>query len=1795
MNRRTKRSNPKPSLRRREAERTPRNESQASLGMLLAPPSSPVMDTETHVRSSSRLKKRKELSNRDDADTAKKGKISKRGKKENGKENDGKKEEKKKKKETERDEEDEEDEEDEQGEEDEEDEQDEDKEEYDEKEEGDKEEEDKEEEDKEEGDDIDDDDKDFEEEILDEATGSISSDESEEYLQVNKNKRITKKSFTAKPKGTAAARKTSFTSTKRAVAKNKSVKKKKSSPKKKVVRRKNIRKEYVEILDEESDVGRENSTNTEEVVGSSVQTSQNERVFLHVNGTLGRLQPFQKTHLDKETAGFLADACVDLLASLILRPSEIVQTRSIMPLPNYSWVDNSEHEVSHIFNTTRFVFELKRSQSAEYWSNVLENDIVFIPILFDSHWSLLAVKGTKTITKFLMGSWEPGKDKIQIMHLDSTSGNHHSRQQVKKILWWFANGLCTLSQKVETINVDSNRAISWIESVTEFEVSPNLRGQQKEGSVNCGWWVPLNARYFLLKECGQDVSIPTENDIEEERKLYLNTVDKLPKTSLTNLERAPGNEFKYKIPDLLRCTRKYLDEALLLVADYTTPGGDRKKAEETSKRRKEHAMNRMKGLKFKFHNISTSTTRKERLALADICEYFPPGELSNPIFNAMDQYVSSGILHNGVKTVFSNEGELKNKEDSTVKSQLAHIFKLADCSSTNKQADTVVFTIGARAHLHTIFVHFIAIAEACFLAKHVSSSFSVQNATEWNYLDPQDNCVYPVTSDDIHSNSNDDDEVGFTLKEKNRIISKLFVASLRLLHTSMKTGLRLLRHNKRISPGSVMKGAQQLTENDFGIPMELVKMFLTDLFKECVRGTGEDQDTMKVLVSKLITNFLQKMNFKGCSTDRELASENAKQIMDLYWKMPDTSNIQVKKRITSKNTREVQDDTDHSLQGTEVERSVGELESNIPFERWIGPAVSCEANLVFTGIILHFIQGMIQKGQIHARRGPRCIKGQCNAEAINELKRFSSASQRMNEKGINPFYNGMKDGDSHMQRELNWICFDTISDLLQQTDIVCSTANANGLTVSLEAHSEKREITWHCTVLEINEVRQVTPDKYSGWISADGENWGIGGICFDNIGYGLIILCQCTLVFEMPKNPNGTFFKEIDGETVEVRNNQLIHLHLPNHDFLGMTVSCCSMSNTLGPNQLYKVSVLLVCEEGDVNVLSRDESDLGECIFFPVKNVSYEEEFLIFQGLSTMHTLPPTFLKALYDPKAFLREDSFFQEWKLHLLIRSGNVPLFQEMNQISSQGYLRYQSDANYKKRLIESVDRSIEEYGAKVNYPLFEAQKVAVRGWMYNLLFENYFKEARQLRPAADLMDKRVHSLLTGNVSFIHGPPGTGKSAVTKYVMDVSKLLFNRRTLVLSTTNEAVDNVLTKYDPKLKQNQRYKANGKIIRLGSGSSDKNIKLLELANLREKMSVSRNYQMRNVNFETLLNNASVVAGTFGSLIRLDWKNVDHFHQIIVDEAAHARESLVVGTLSRIMTPNYNSYQTTDLIFMGDHNQLKPYLHDSRSTNLDKPPDCGLFFYRIMREMKENSFMLPSATLDTQYRMSETIMKLLKKLFYPFLKQGERSSSRDWVNNSFDKVVSKIPHLSNTIVSVDLSSLFFVRSSNLGSSFKNEYEATVVKHILLQLNQASAQLPARAAVLTPYRGQVPTLRRKIDQNPALKNVYCGTFDSSQGQEYDIVILSLVRTGNAPRLSFLNNPNSICMTLSRAREHLYIVGSLKDICSGSEEWRRVFYTLNETSTNDDDFSYTSIKTLKIESGSVSYARSSIDFNT
>lgn len=202
------------------------------------------------------------------------------------------------------------------------------------------------------------------------------------------------------------------------------------------------------------------------------------------------------------------------------------------------------------------------------------------------------MRGTKAIIKYVQGSWEPGVDKIMISHMDSLSNTSHGKDRMKKIMGWLATALCIMSQSMQEDSVTPDRALSLVESITDFEENLSVRGQQTTSASNCGWWVALNARWYLLKECGQNVAIPTEVDIQKEQDLYKRMIRIMPSANKLELQPPASSPFQYNIPDLFRCTRKYLDEALLLVVEYVTTGGTRSEAEERSKKRKQHASNR---------------------------------------------------------------------------------------------------------------------------------------------------------------------------------------------------------------------------------------------------------------------------------------------------------------------------------------------------------------------------------------------------------------------------------------------------------------------------------------------------------------------------------------------------------------------------------------------------------------------------------------------------------------------------------------------------------------------------------------------------------------------------------------------------------------------------------------------------------------------------------------------------------------------------------------------------------------------------------------------------------------------------------------------------------------------------------------------------------------------------------------------------------------------------------------------------------------------------------------------------
>ena len=123
---------------------------------------------------------------------------------------------------------------------------------------------------------------------------------------------------------------------------------------------------------------------------------------------------------------------------------------------------------------------------------------------------------------------------------------------------------------------------------------------------------------------------------------------------------------------------------------------------------------------------------------------------------------------------------------------------------------------------------------------------------------------------------------------------------------------------------------------------------------------------------------------------------------------------------------------------------------------------------------------------------------------------------------------------------------------------------------------------------------------------------------------------------------------------------------------------------------------------------------------------------------------------------------------------------------------------------------------------------------------------------------------------------------------------------------------------------------------------------------------------------------------------------------------------------------------------------------------------------------------------------------------------------------------------------------------------NPYEADMVAKFIeyLVLNGAETD---NITVLTFYTGQRELIRRKLRQNPNFVSVRfkINTVDSFQGEENDIIILSLVRSNRDGRdgqgkIGFLDNANRVCVALSRAQRGFYIFGNASMITQDQLWW-------------------------------------------
>jgi hypothetical protein len=259
----------------------------------------------------------------------------------------------------------------------------------------------------------------------------------------------------------------------------------------------------------------------------------------------------------------------------------------------------------------------------------------------------------------------------------------------------------------------------------------------------------------------------------------------------------------------------------------------------------------------------------------------------------------------------------------------------------------------------------------------------------------------------------------------------------------------------------------------------------------------------------------------------------------------------------------------------------------------------------------------------------------------------------------------------------------------------------------------------------------------------------------------------------------------------------------------------------------------------------------------------------------------------------------------------------------------------------------------------------------------------------------------------------------------------------------------------------------------------------------------------------------------------------HFDTIIVDEAARASPLDLLVPLARARR----------IILVGDQMQLPHMLEPALEEVYEKEGERELLgrlqeglFQRLWGRYDASppGGIRRTVLLDRQFRMHPTIGSLVSRCFYAgALQNGVSAEERPAVTSlspcpiaCFDVPRSHGPE----------------RSTPSGSRYRTVEVDRVVDLVQGAVEAESPDLTI--GVISFYAEQIRRIREELDTRGLGDRVQVGTVDAFQGRDFDVVLLSCVRSGGS--VGFLALPNRLNVAMSRARRFLGVVGDLSTIC-------------------------------------------------
>ncbi|MFF5382235.1 AAA domain-containing protein [Pedobacter suwonensis] len=406
--------------------------------------------------------------------------------------------------------------------------------------------------------------------------------------------------------------------------------------------------------------------------------------------------------------------------------------------------------------------------------------------------------------------------------------------------------------------------------------------------------------------------------------------------------------------------------------------------------------------------------------------------------------------------------------------------------------------------------------------------------------------------------------------------------------------------------------------------------------------------------------------------------------------------------------------------------------------------------------------------------------------------------------------------------------------------------------------------------------------------------------------------------------------------------------------------------------------------------------------------------------------------------------------------------------------------------------------------------------------------------------------------HLAIVHGPPGTGKT--TTLVHAIKSLLkhHDQKMLVVAPSNTAVDLLTEKLaaeglkvirvgnparvseklmaatldhqmadHPEMKtikalkkQASEYKnmAHKYKRSFGKAERDQRKALFDEAHkIGREVEKTEQYMMDN-----LFSKAQIITATLVGANHYTVRNLK-YNTIVIDEAGQALEPACWIPILKAQK----------IILAGDHFQLSPTIKSNEAAR------NGLS--NTLLEKVVNLHPESVVLLNTQYRMNTAIMGYSSQVFYKNALKAHQS------------VADRLLFLGDEPIQfIDTAGCSYDEKSD-GTSTTNPDEAGfLVKHLIhliADLVSKNESFPS-IAIVSPYKQQVQLLNALVEESEALipyrDKIAVNTIDSFQGQERDVVYISLTRSNSDGNIGFLSDTRRMNVAMTRARKKLVVIG-------------------------------------------------------